>query len=48
MTGRLTSLTLAVIASLLVWSILAEWVMGESRQTCQAVQSVDVCEWELR
>ena len=46
MTGRLTSLTLAVIASLLVWSILAEWVMGDSRQRCTA--SDEICAWELR
>lgn len=48
MTGRLTSLTLAVIASLLVWTILAQWVMGDSRQRCEAVHSIDTCQWELR
>lgn len=46
MTGRFTATTLAIIASLLVWFAVAEWVMGESRQRCTA--SDDVCAWELR
>lgn len=46
MTGRLTTLTLAVIASLLVWSMFAAWIMGDSRQRCTA--SDEICAWELR
>lgn len=48
MTGRLTSLTLAIIASLLIWTALAALVMGDSRQKCERTASAEICAWELR
>lgn len=46
--NRAIPFIIATLVSLIVWVAVAQWVMGESRQTCQAVHSVDICEWELR
>lgn len=46
--NRAIPFIIATLVSLIVWAFIAQMVMGESRQTCQAVHSVDICEWELR
>lgn len=46
--NRAIPFIIAGIVCLIIWTALAQWVMGESRQSCEAVRSVDICEWELR
>ena len=41
-------LIIATLTCLIIWVAIAQWALGDSRQTCEAVQSVDTCAWELR
>lgn len=41
-------LVIATLVCLIIWTALAQLVLGDSRQTCESVQSVDTCAWELR
>lgn len=41
-------LIIAILACLIIWVAIAQWAFGDSRQTCETVQSVDTCMWELR
>ena len=42
------SLIIATLVCLIIWTAIAQWALGNSRQTCEAVQSVETCAWELR
>jgi hypothetical protein len=48
MTDKFAPWVIAVILSVMFWTWLAQQVMGDSRQTCETVQSVETCAWELR
>jgi hypothetical protein len=48
MSTRLIAYSTAGLVCLIIWAVLVQIVVGESRQTCEAVHSVDVCAWELR
>lgn len=48
MTNRAAHLITATLASILVWTIVVYAITADSRQKCNNVASVDVCEWELR
>jgi hypothetical protein len=41
-------LIIATLVSLIIWTALAQLVLGDSRQTCETVQSAETCAWELR
>lgn len=46
MTNYTAPWIIATLISLIIWTILAQLVMGDSRQTCTA--SAEICAWELR
>lgn len=48
MTNTAAALITITLACLLLWVCVFNAVSGHSRQTCNNVASVDVCEWELR
>lgn len=45
-----TGFTFVVITILTVmfWTWVAQTVMGDSRQKCETIASVETCAWELR
>lgn len=48
MTDRGFTWVVITITSVIFWTWIAQTVMGDSRQTCESVQSVETCLWELR
>ena len=48
MTTRIASITVAIGASMIVWTIFAWMVMADSRQTCEETTSIETCTWELK
>lgn len=48
MTDKFAPWVILVIVSVMIWIAIAQMVMGGSRQTCETVQSVETCAWELK
>ena len=44
--NRAIPFIIATLVSLIIWTAIAQWALGDSRQRCTA--SPDVCAWELR
>ena len=48
MTDKFAPWVIAIILSVIIWTAIAQMVLGNSRQTCEETTSGDVCQWELR
>jgi len=48
MTDKFAPWVIAIILAVIIWTAIAQMVLGNSRQTCETVASVETCAWELR